>query len=690
MAGHHKYKAFISYSHADRKWGDWLHKGLETYRTPKHLVSGTTPARLTPIFRDRDELTSSPDLSARIREALAESENLIVICSPNAAKSQWVNQEIESFQKLGGSNRIFSLIVDGDPAAFGPDTGCFPPAMRSRFDRYGKLQPGAAEPIAADVRKGGDGRSLARLKIIAGLLDVGLDELRQRELQRRHRRMAIVTAGSVAVTVLTTFLAIAAILARDEATQRRSQAEDLLGFMVGDLRKSLAPIGRLDLLEEVGARAMAYFATVDLDALSDDELLFQAQVMTQLGEIRVSQLQYDEALASFTEAHQRSEALYLEDGGNGDKLFNRAQAEFWVAFVHWRNGDLAEARRWLVKYRDSGIQLAMLDETRVEWAREVAFGHHNLAVLNFEAGELDAAAAGFEQELEVLYAIQVLVPNEALTIDIADSVSWIGNIALARGDLDKALQYYMRSASDLEAFSRESPGDMFRLNDRAHAIQRVVEVLLMTGELNRAQELADEAILAFDRLTGYDEGNIEWRRASTKPRIAKGFALAASGQLDEALGLANQCISVLQSIIASGTADYNVHYHLADAYDLATWVYKANNDVAAALESNQQAVDHLQVIQASNRLNDERTGKLASIYVVSGELLAAQGDFAAAQRAWKQANDLLERVVPSSQSPFLLDPWVRLSILSGRRAEAQELSGTISAGRYVPLRPWPD
>jgi hypothetical protein len=147
---------------------------------------------------------------------------------------------------------------------------------------------------------------------------------------------------------------------------------------------------------------------------------------------------------------------------------------------------------------------------------------------------------------------------------------------------------------------------------------------------------------------------------------------------------------VLQSIIASGTADYNVHSHLADAYDLAAWVYQASNDVAAALESNQQAMGHLQVIQASNRLNDERTGKLASIYVVSSELLAARGDAAGAQRAWKQANDLLEFIAPSSQSPFLLDPWVRLLILSGRRPEAQEVSGTISAGRYVPLRPWPN
>jgi eukaryotic-like serine/threonine-protein kinase len=690
MAGHHKYKAFISYSHADKKWGDWLHKGLESYRTPKRLVRGTIPARLTPIFRDRDELTSSSDLSARIREALSDSENLIVICSPSAAKSKWVNKEIESFQELGGSDRIFSLIVDGDPAAFGLDTDCFPPAMRSRFDRHGKLQPEAVEPIAADVRKGGDGRTLARLKIIAGLLDIGLDVLRQRESQRKLRRMALVTAGSVALTVMTAILAFAAILARDEATQRRSQAEDLLTFMVGDLRKSLAPIGRLDLLEEVGAKAMDYFATVDLDALTDDELSFQAQVMTQLGEIRVSQLQYDEALASFTEAYHRSEALHLSDRGNGDKLFNRAQAEYWIAFVHWRNGDLAEARRWLVKYRDSGIQLAMLDETRMDWAREVGYGHHNLAVLNFEAGELDAAAAGFEQELEVLYAIEESVPDEVPTIDIADSISWVGNIALARGDLNGALEHYLRSAADLEAFSRESPDDKIRLNDWAHATQRVVEVLLMKGELNRARELADEAMLAFDALTDYDEANIDWLRASTGPRIAKGFVLAAMGQLDEALGLANQCISVLQSIVANGTADYNVHYHLANAYYLATWVYQTNNDVAAALYSSQQALGSLRLIQASDRLNDQRTGKLASIYLVSSELLAAQGDATGAQRAWQQANNLLERVAPSSHSPFLLDPWVRLLILSGRRAEAQELSRTMSAGSYVPLRPWPD
>ena len=95
MAGF-KYHAFISYSHADRAWGDWLHKALETYAIPSRLVGRTTsagvvPKSLAPVFRDRDELPSATDLNAKVAEALEQSANLIVICSPRSAASRWDN-----------------------------------------------------------------------------------------------------------------------------------------------------------------------------------------------------------------------------------------------------------------------------------------------------------------------------------------------------------------------------------------------------------------------------------------------------------------------------------------------------------------------------------------------------------------------------------------------------------------------
>ena len=86
-----KYRAFISYSHADEEWAKWLHKALETYRVPKHLVgretdAGPVPERLAPIFRDRDELATATNLGETLTRALTQSANQIVICSPAAAK----------------------------------------------------------------------------------------------------------------------------------------------------------------------------------------------------------------------------------------------------------------------------------------------------------------------------------------------------------------------------------------------------------------------------------------------------------------------------------------------------------------------------------------------------------------------------------------------------------------------------
>ena len=100
-----KYWAFLSCSHRDRKWGDWLYKVLETYRVPHRLVGkdssdGKIPKRLFPIFRDREELRVSADLGTNINEALRQSRYLIVVCSPHAAQSRWVGQEIIEFKKL--------------------------------------------------------------------------------------------------------------------------------------------------------------------------------------------------------------------------------------------------------------------------------------------------------------------------------------------------------------------------------------------------------------------------------------------------------------------------------------------------------------------------------------------------------------------------------------------------------------
>ncbi|CAH2403100.1 toll/interleukin-1 receptor domain-containing protein [Mesorhizobium escarrei] len=190
-----KYWAFISYSHADEAWGTWLHKALERYRVPRTLIGrstpiGKVPKRILPVFRDRDELPGAANLSEKIAQALTRSRWLIVICSPRAAVSHYVNEEITAFKRLGRTDRILCFVVDGEPGATTrPQSGmleAFPEAVRYELGPDGKITDRPAEPLAADARKDKDGKVNAKLKLLAGILGVAYDELKQRETRRRR------------------------------------------------------------------------------------------------------------------------------------------------------------------------------------------------------------------------------------------------------------------------------------------------------------------------------------------------------------------------------------------------------------------------------------------------------------------------------------------------------------------------
>lgn len=215
-----RYSVFISYNHRDRAWASWLHRALERYRIPKTLrgrpsAVGVLGDRLPPVFQDREELSASADLAKSVQDALAEAACLVVVCSPDAARSRWVNEEVRSFIDGDRGDRIQCLIVGGDPGApTGSDDQCFPPALLARH----------SEPLAADARPVGDGKRAAFLKLLAGIIGVGYDELRQREVARRHRHLVAVASASIAGSVVMAGLTTVALVSRGEAVRQRDIA----------------------------------------------------------------------------------------------------------------------------------------------------------------------------------------------------------------------------------------------------------------------------------------------------------------------------------------------------------------------------------------------------------------------------------------------------------------------------------
>lgn len=194
-----RYTGFISYSQKDKLWAMRLHKALESYRLPSH-VAGADKAnrRLGRFFRDDEELAGAPSLGEALNTAIESSKCLIVVCSPNSARSKWVDAEIRQFKRQRRDGRVLAMIVEGRPDATDPEEQCFTPSLLYQLDEDGELTDIPTEPLAPDVRKENFSRVVTR--IVAGLLDINFDELWRRE-QRRKTRNRIV-AGAVSVVAL--------------------------------------------------------------------------------------------------------------------------------------------------------------------------------------------------------------------------------------------------------------------------------------------------------------------------------------------------------------------------------------------------------------------------------------------------------------------------------------------------------
>jgi tetratricopeptide (TPR) repeat protein len=232
--GAYAYRAFISYSHRNQALARKLHRDVETYPIPGKLIGRTTalgvvPRRLRPIFRDREELPASGDLSAELTSALKKSMFLIVICSPAAAKSRWVNEEILQFKRFHGEGRVLAVVAEGEPNATElpgrEDEECFPVALRFRMGADGRLTDEPAEPIAADARRDQDGVRRSVQKLVAGLTGLGLDDLVRRETQRRIAQMTAIASLAAVGMMIMGGLAFYANSLRLEANAQRQLAQ---------------------------------------------------------------------------------------------------------------------------------------------------------------------------------------------------------------------------------------------------------------------------------------------------------------------------------------------------------------------------------------------------------------------------------------------------------------------------------
>ncbi|MCB1561193.1 MAG: toll/interleukin-1 receptor domain-containing protein [Xanthomonadales bacterium] len=564
-----RYRAFISYSHADEAIASRLHRRLERYRPPRGLRqtrNDPRPPRIHPVFRDRDELSGAGQLSDAIETALEQSEALIAICSPAAVASRWVGEEIRQFRSRHPERPVLAFVVAGDPSANPREStgiAAFPIQLlvEDPYDHDSKL----LEPLAADARPEGDGFNSAFLKLVAGLLGVEFDQLRQRDLHRRQRFWLVIAAASLMLSACFAVLALQAMRARDVAREARAKAELELAserqtrdfllsvFEMADASKSR---GNEATVREVLDRAVARIDATPFNrqAIKSRFLATMGQAYDSLGINKRAIEMLRESLTALPEEDQSHEAIS-----------QRIDSQLTLADVLLSTGDYVAAKKALdivdatSRPSVSALQnalsatirgdiesqlendaesencylraLGIVDASEIppeDEARLRGRLHSGLALLLLYAGNYEAADAEYVKSYDVLS--KTLGENHPDTV--TTMISRASN-AFSAGDMDTARREWRHSLKIASKLYDPLSPYIGTLKNNLGRLS------LETDDLSSAESMLNDAI-ASDRkfrTEGFDDLAYPLNSLAMV-KLAQGDVETARKLLDEALSIA--------------------------------------------------------------------------------------------------------------------------------------------------------
>lgn len=657
----YKYRAFITYAHKDEDKASWLRKKLEDFRVPKHLVGqqspfGIIPSRLYPIFRDRDELAGAAQLGPLIEQALADSSHLIILCSPHAVRSRWVNEEIRMFKAMGKEDRVLCLILSGDPMSEDTqgdsENECLPLAARRQINKAGEITDEKHEPAAADLRETGDGEKNSLLKIVAGLIGVGLDEIKQRDLLARQKRMARIAAISSFLAISAIALAVYALFQQQQAKIARANEEIERQLAEVELAKTQTITTfvqnlfiSLDPQNTAGMDTQLLKTMLDQGSRRAKELEGRPEIEA---EIRLCLGQTYRSIRSYEKAQKELErVLILHDSPEDLNQTNRLKAMNEIAMVHEALGNYLEAEPMLEELLQRRRESLGPDHDNVI-DTEI-----NLAIVYRRIGKLEQAEDRCSSSLSLLND-QNRSQHDPMLLRCMTELS---KVYLASDKISQAESLarntYERSRLN---FGANNPQSLRRG-------QVLVECLRKLGRLNDAQSLSSRIVSSLQLVLGQTHPDTLGAMDSlANIAAARNDFSRALEQYLEILKLKEQALGSMHPETLNTLKATAVIYRKLDMLEEAK---KAQYMVYQRLQEK-YGHEHPETLRSMN--------ELADLHLELGEEANA---FSISEQALKIELDLM-----GEKDPMTLNTMFRigkLHYLAGRTDEAMEiLGGTLS------------
>ena len=472
---------------------------------------------------------------------------------------------------------------------------------------------------------------------------------RARKFVRRHK-LAVAFAATTAVLMVGFSISVA-VQARRIATankavvQRQGQAEELIGFMLGDLRTRLTAVGRLELLDEVSKKAMDYFAAVPETELSNEELFRRSQALSQLGEVRYNQGKRDTALAVFEQSLALAQSLARRDSTNSAWQLGLGASHYWVGFIHYVRNDLDSAMTHFNEYSRITERLVARAPDSLNFRYELAQATGNIGSTREAMGDLRGALAAYQRAVTIEEA---LVQRDSSKLEwrrtLGNGYNKVGTTQRKLGDLAGAEKSHVSELAVKQAIAAlDSTNNTYR--EMVALAQNQLGVLLVTeGRPADAATLAWASRAGYARLAAFDTTNPERRRLLGIADRFVGVVALERGDAAAALAPLSASVGAMEALVARVPTNALYQLNLAQSIVALGAVQLALGRASAAEANGRRALGIVDpaLVKKPTDLNLRAASADANIEL--GDALARSGRLADARTAWSKALTAIDSV----------------------------------------------
>jgi DNA-binding winged helix-turn-helix (wHTH) protein/tetratricopeptide (TPR) repeat protein len=328
--------------------------------------------------------------------------------------------------------------------------------------------------------------------------------------KRRERINFAAISTIILLAILAVTLGFRARNAQREAEEHRIEAEGLMGYMLGEFVEKVRPLGKLELLDEVSARALQYMtATKHSSATlaSINQRVKALQVIAEVNLARAKPAKANEALLAARELLQLRNITSITDEAHLNSLGTNA---YWLGLVHLKQREFEAAKKYFNEYKEASERWHAIAPDNVDAIMELAYSHSNLGTVELRQGKLELAASSFTTSVQLKELALSKRKNDELSTGLANSISGLAAVKVKLGRLLEAYDLYNQSEKLLRQMLSHSPDNAQWLSRLSNTLRFQGELSLAIGQPQQAINKYREAHLILTRLVQQDPSNQDW------------------------------------------------------------------------------------------------------------------------------------------------------------------------------------